>query len=77
LQKLGVISVESEISPSSALGTGFKKIFDNHGDKIALQYGGSEAHHSNLDKKKNIFKSAIPELLTSVKRHFANNFLDP
>lgn len=77
LQKLGVISEFSEISPQIPLGKRFKEIFDHHGDQISLQYGGSKAHHSNLDKKKNIFKSAIPELLTSVKRHFANNFLDP
>ena len=44
---------------------------------ISLQYGSSLAHHSNLTKKKNIFKNAIPELLTSVRRHYANNFLDP
>lgn len=47
------------------------------GDAISLQYGGSEAHHTALNKKKNFFKNALPELLTSVKRHYANNFLDP
>ena len=47
------------------------------GDLISLQYGGSHAHHSNLTKKKNIFKSVLPELLTSVKRHYANNITDP
>ena len=47
------------------------------GDEIALQYGGSKAHHSNFNnKKKGFFKSSLPELITSVKRHIANNFSD-
>jgi phosphatidylinositol 3,5-bisphosphate 5-phosphatase len=46
------------------------------GDEISLQYGGSIAHHASLSKKKGFFKSAIPELWTSVKRHWANNFSD-
>ena len=47
------------------------------GDAISLQYGGSEAHHTALTKKKNFFKNALPELITSMQRHYANNFLDP
>ena len=46
------------------------------GDEISLQYGGSIAHKSRLNKKKSIFKGALPELWTSVKRHWANNFSD-
>jgi hypothetical protein len=46
------------------------------GDAISLQYGGSIAHHAQLNQKKGIFAS-IPELMTSVKRHFANNLTDP
>lgn len=46
------------------------------GDEISLQYGGSIAHHANLSKKKGLFKNALPELWTSVKRHWANNFSD-
>jgi len=30
-----------------------------------------------LNKKKNILKNALPEIITSVKRHMANNFSDP
>jgi len=54
----------------------FQKYFEIMGDEISLQYGGSIAHHANLTKKKGFFKSAIPELWTSVKRHWANNFSD-
>jgi hypothetical protein len=46
------------------------------GDVISMQYGGSIAHHAQLNVKKGIFAS-LPEMITSVKRHFANNFTDP
>lgn len=54
----------------------FQKYFETMGDEISLQYGGSIAHHASLSKKKGFFKNAIPELWTSVKRHWANNFSD-
>ena len=77
LKKLGVVIKKSEIRIDSTLGQHFKKIYDEMGDLISLQYGGSVAHHSNLHKKKNFFKSALPDLVTSVKRHYANNISDP
>ena len=46
------------------------------GDSISMQYGGSIAHHSQLGEKKGIFK-AVPEWVTGIKRHLANNFSDP
>lgn len=54
----------------------FQQCFGIMGDEISLQYGGSLAHHSNLNGKKGFFKNALPELWTSVKRHWANNFSD-
>ncbi len=77
LKKLGIILKQKEIRIDNPIGQKFKKMFDELGDIISLQYGGSEAHHSSLNKKKNFFKNQLPELLTSVKRHYANNFLDP
>ena len=77
LRKLGIILKSSEVKAASPLGIQFKNLFDDHGDLISLQYGGSKAHHSNLTKKKNFFQNVIPELVTSMKRHYANNFLDP
>lgn len=49
--------------------------FDTLGDKISLQYGGSKAHHDFNKGSK--LKWAIPEMVTAVKRHLANNFTDP
>ena len=41
-----------------------------------MQYGGSIAHHAQLGSKKGVLAVAS-ELVTSVKRHLANNFSDP
>lgn len=44
---------------------------------ISLQYGGSKAHHAApSDQKKGVLQT-LPELLTGIKRHLANNFTDP
>ena len=51
-------------------------MYDTMGDQISLQYGGSIAHHAQLGKKKGVLAIAS-ELVTSVKRHLANNFSDP
>ena len=57
----------------------FKEVtgmYDEMGDQISMQYGGSIAHHAQLGKKKGILAIAS-ELVTSIKRHLANNFSDP
>lgn len=77
MKRLGLILQDSDVRADQPLGIQFKNLFDEHGDLISLQYGGSKAHHSNLTKKKKFFQNVIPELVTSVKRHYANNFLDP
>lgn len=56
----------------------FKEVTDMYnemGDIISLQYGGSIAHHSQLAKKKG-FMAGVSEMVTSLKRHIANNFSD-
>ena len=47
------------------------------GDMISVQYGGSIAHHAQLPKNSKFIMKQIPELITSVKRHYNNNFKDP
>lgn len=51
-------------------------MYEEMGDSISMQYGGSKAHHATTGKKKGVLAS-LPELVTSVKRHYANNFTDP
>jgi len=74
LHKLG-ISKHVKIDLDSDFYRKVHTMFEEMGDNISLQYGGSIAHHSNTGKQNKIFK-AVPELVTSVKRHFANNFTD-
>ena len=52
------------------------ELYNSMGDKISLQYGSSNAHHNNQisGKKKGI---GLGEFLTSTKRHFNNNYVDP
>lgn len=76
LKSLNIIMNEENLSSSSEIFTSFQKSFEVMGDELSLQYGGSIAHHASLSKKKGFFKNAIPELLTSVRRHWANNFSD-
>lgn len=51
-------------------------MYEEMGDHISLQYGGSIAHHADTGKKKSIFAQTA-EMFTSIQRHFANNFTDP
>jgi len=76
LKALKVIKKE-ELQLNTSLFHLVIKAYNSMGDNISLQYGGSIAHHSSLNKKKSFLKNSLPELLTSVKRHWANNFKDP
>ena len=75
LKKLGVAK-EVEINLNSEFYAAIHTMYETMGDSISMQYGGSKAHHSAVVKKKGVLAS-IPELVTSMKRHYANNFTDP
>jgi phosphatidylinositol 3,5-bisphosphate 5-phosphatase len=75
LTKLG-ITKDVEIKLNSEFYRSIHTMYEAMGDSISMQYGGSKAHHSNTGKKKGMLAS-LPELITSVKRHYANNFTDP
>jgi len=65
-----------EINLSSEFFATIHNMYEEMGDSISMQYGGSKAHHSTAGKKKSVLAS-LPELITSVRRHYANNFTDP
>ena len=65
-----------EMSINSKLFVELMGAFDLVGDRISLQYGGSVAHHQHNKKKGFMKLNALPELLTSIKRHISNNFFD-
>jgi len=50
------------------------EMYNNMGDSISIQYGGSIAHHASMGKKKGL---GLNEVITSVKRHFNNVVIDP
>ena len=75
LKQLGLSDGEL-IRFNSMLFKEVTNMYDEMGDQISLQYGGSIAHHAQLSKKKG-FLAIASELVTSVKRHLANNFSDP
>ena len=70
------LTEETEINMNSQLFKEVTDMYNQMGDAISMQYGGSIAHHAQLAKKKSIFNS-YSEIVTSIKRHLANNFSDP
>ena len=70
------VTQDNELQLNSQLAKFLLNMYEKMGDHIALQYGGSVAHHNNFQKKKG-FKGNLSEFVTSVKRHLANNFSDP
>jgi hypothetical protein len=76
LRALNLIDENISLNNLPDLVRNYEKYYEKLGDKLSLQYGGSIAHHSSLHKGKGFFRNSIPELITSVKRHWANNFSD-
>jgi len=60
--------------PSNPFVMTLMDMFSDMGDKIALQYGGSEAH-SKMGQAGSSLKGS-GELLTSIKRYYSNAFTD-
>ncbi|CAF9911227.1 MAG: hypothetical protein GOMPHAMPRED_007350 [Gomphillus americanus] len=73
---LGVVT-----SPTLAYDTDtvnlFTQMFHDHGDAIAIQYGGSHLVNTmETYRKINIWSSGSRDVLESVKRYYHNSFLD-
>jgi hypothetical protein len=56
----------------------FKEMYEQMGDLISLQYGSSVAHKQNVNSDENgaAGRGRRFEFLTSLQRHFRNNFSD-
>ena len=83
LQALGVAGKDDEpLGASSPLLAQLMAMFDELGDRISIQYGGSEAHKKGgiaASGTKNAKSSRLAksgELLTSIKRYYSNAFTD-
>lgn len=70
LRALGVMDAKSTLDPTNVMLLALMEMYSEMGDRIALQYGGSEAH------KKGGAASKHGELLTSIKRYYSNAFTD-
>lgn len=80
LASLGLLKSPDE-EPSSGVLLGLMDLYSEMGDKIALQYGGSNAHKKVSGGSKGIAQagksgSKPNELLTSIKRYYSNAFTD-
>lgn len=73
LRLLGLAGIEISNMYTNPLMLGLMDMYSEMGDKIALQYGGSEAH-KKVSSNKNGKKGG--ELLTSIKRYYSNAFTD-
>lgn len=72
LCSLGILDSHS-LDPSNAMLLGLMDMYSEMGDRIALQYGGSEAHKK---VSKGAGKTKHGEFLTSIKRYYSNSFTD-
>lgn len=70
LYSLG-LSQTKELDSGSSLVTSLMSLYQDNGDFVALQYGGSEAHHPIIASR-----TRSRELLTSVRRFYSNAYTD-
>lgn len=66
LQALGINSAAQSLEPTSQLLVSLMEMYGEMGDRIALQYGGSEAHRK-VPGGQAASSAKQSELLTSIK----------
>lgn len=76
LQALGVISGSTVEYDSDAINI-FTRMWHDHGDTIAIQYGGSHLVNTMATyRKTNQWQSQSRDMVESFKRYYHNSFLD-
>lgn len=76
LQALGVI-LESTVEYDTDIVNIFTHMFHDHGDTIAIQYGGSHLVNTMATYRKlNHWQSHSRDMVESFKRYYHNSFLD-
>lgn len=76
LQALGVIAGNTVEYDSDCVDC-FTHMFHNHGDAIAIQYGGSHLVNTmSTYRKINHWQSSSRDMVESFKRYYHNSFLD-
>jgi hypothetical protein len=76
LQALGVIAGKTVEYDTDCVEI-FTRMFHNHGDQIAIQYGGSHLVNTMATYRKiNHWQSSSRDMVESFKRYYHNSFLD-
>lgn len=77
LQSLGLISMSTDLDYDSDLINILTEIFHDHGDTIAVQYGGSNLVNTmDSYRRINQWSSHTRDILNSIKRIYSNSFMD-
>lgn len=77
LQALGLTD-SPKIDPDSGVAAALMDMFQNMGDCLALQYGGSEAHNYVFPERQGKWKATTQsqEFLKSIRRYYSNTITD-
>lgn len=77
LFSLGLTDV-LKVDPDSSLAGALMDMYQNMGDALALQYGGSAAHNTVFPERHGKWKAATQsqEFLKSIKRYYSNTYTD-
>lgn len=77
LQSLGFITHSTDLDYESDLINILTEIFHDHGDTIAVQYGGSNLVNTmDSYRRINQWSSHTRDILNSIKRIYSNSFMD-
>lgn len=77
LRSLGVISAHADLEYDSDLINILTEMFHDHGDTIAVQYGGSNLVNTmDSYRRINQWSSHTRDILNSIKRIYSNSFMD-
>lgn len=77
VRSLGFLSPSAELDYDSDLMNILTEIFHDHGDTIAVQYGGSNLVNTmDSYRRINQWSSHTRDILNSIKRIYSNSFMD-
>ncbi|CAM6086971.1 unnamed protein product [Calypogeia fissa] len=67
-----------KVDPDSGVASALMDMYQNMGDALALQYGGSAAHNTVFPEKQGKWKATTQskEFLKSIKRYYSNTYTD-
>jgi len=77
LLALGLIDVP-KVDPDSSLGEALMGLYENMGDTLAFQYGGSAAHNKVFSERRGRWKATThsQEFFRTLQRYYTNAYLD-